>query len=321
MDYHHLTPKERALIAQLWNNGISMRQLARRLQRDPGTISREIKRNRSGQKYLSVPARARYLERRMECRRKRLYQNPRLTAYISEKLELSWSPEQIAGRIRLDYPDDRDMKISHSSIYRSLRADLLPRSVQLTMKLRHYGRQHGETRGYKAGAREIRERSKEVLRRKRLGDWEADTIGFGQAKRAYLLNVTDRKSRYCCLAVLRNIRREEVMRGFEFFFEGGKVPLRTVTSDRGIEFNCHREFESRFEALYYYTRPASPWQKPTVENTNGLIRQFFPRGTRFTELTPEAVAFVMERLNDRPRKCLNWKTPAEVISSYLLHFT
>ena len=315
MDYHHLTPKERALIAQLWNNGISMRQLALRLKRSPATISREIKRNRSGQKYLSVPAQAKYLERRMECHRTRLYQDPDLTSYIAEKLELSWSPEQIAGRIRLDYPGNRDMKISHSSIYRWLRANLLPRSVQLTMKLRHYGRKHGETRGYKAGAREIRERSKEALRRKRLGDWEADTIVFGKTKHTYLLNLTDRKSRYSCLAILRNSKREAVMRGFEFFFEGGKLPLCTVTSDRGIEFNCHHEFESRFEALYYYTRPASPWQKPTVENTNGLIRQFFPRGTNFSELTPEAVAFVMQLLNNRPRKCLNWKTPAEVISS------
>lgn len=315
VDYHHLTPKERALIAQLWNNGISMRQLARRLQRSPGTICREIKRNRSGQKYLSVPAQALYFERRMKCHRKRLYQDFRLADYISEKLELAWSPEQIAGRIRLDYPDDRNMRISHSSIYRWLRSDLLPRSVQLTMKLRHYGRQYGERRGYKAGAREIRERSKEALRRKRLGDWEADTIIFKKTRQTYLLNVTDRKSRYCCLAALRNARREAVMRGFEFFFESGKLPLCTVTSDRGAEFNCHHEFESRFEALYYYTRPASPWQKPTVENTNGLIRQFFPRGIDFAELTEEAVAFVMELLNNRPRKCLGWKTPAEVISS------
>lgn len=315
MDYHHLTPQERALIAQLWNNRICIRQIARRLQRSPSTISREIKRNRSGQKYLSVPAQVQYLERRMRCHRKRLYKDHRLTSYISEKLELSWSPEQIAGRIRLDYPKNQNMRISHSSIYRWLRADLLPRSVQLTMRLRHYGRQHGETRGYKAGAREIRERSKEVLRRKRLGDWEADTIVSGKARQKCLLNATDRKSRYCCLAVLRNTKREEVLRGFEFFFGNGRLPLHTVTSDRGIEFNCHHEFESRFEALYYYTRPASPWQKPTVENTNGLIRQFFPRGIDFTELTDEAVAFVMELLNNRPRKCLGWKTPAEVISS------
>ena len=315
MDYHHLTPKERALIAQLWNNGISIRQLARRLQRSSSTICREIKRNRSGQKYLSVPAQVQYFERRMKCHRKRLYQDFRLGNYISEKLELSWSPEQIAGRIRLDYPDDRNMRISHSSIYRWLGADLLPRSVQLTMKLRHYGRQHGEKRGFKAGAREIRERSKEALRRKRLGDWEADTIISSRARQVCLLDITDRKSRYCCLSILRSTKREEVMRGFEFFFGSGRLPLQTVTSDRGAEFNCHHEFESRFEALYYYTRPASPWQKPTVENTNGLIRQFFPRGIDFAELTEEAVAFVMELLNNRPRKCLGWKTPAEVISS------
>mgnify|MGYP001020469142 CR=1 FL=1 len=314
MDYHHLTPKERGLIAQLWVKGISIREISRRVKRSPSTISREIRRNKQGCKYLSHPAQALYIERRMRCHRKRLYGDHFLACYVSEKLELAWSPEQIAGRIGLEYPNNAKMRISHSSIYRWLRLGLLPRSVQLEMKLRHYGHKHGETRGVRVGMRELKERSREVLKRKRLGDWEVDTIISGAQRQIHLLNITERKSRYCCLAIIRNTRKTDLMRAFSFFFEGGKLPLKTMTSDRGSEFKCHREFEDQFKALYYYTRPASPWQKPTVENTNGLIRQFFPRGIDFSELSDEAVTFVMDLLNNRPRKCLNWKTPAEVIS-------
>lgn len=228
---------------------------------------------------------------------------------------MTWSPKQIAGRIRLEHSQNIGMRVSHSSIYRWLALGLLPRSIQLTMNLRHYNHQYGEKRGVKVGARELKERSKEALRRKRLGDWEVDTIVAGRETRSFLFNMTDRKSRYCCLALLRNTRKTTMMRAFTFFLGNGKLPLHTITSDRGAEFSCHREFEEQFKALYYFTRPASPWQKPTVENTNGLIRQFFPKGTDFTELSDEAVAFAMNLLNNRPRKCLGWKTPAEVIFS------
>lgn len=313
MDYHHLTRKEHGLIAQLWNNGISIRQIAYRLKRPPCTISREIKRNRETSKYLSAPAQAAYLERRMKCHKRRLYKEEALAQYITEKLWLAWSPEQIAGRIQLDYPTDTGMRISHSSIYRWLRLGLLPCAAQLKMKLRHYGHRHAEKRGTKIGARELRERSKAVLQRKRLGDWEADTIVSSRSEVVRLVNITDRTSRYCCLAILRDTRKKDMLRAFTFFFGSGTLPLQTMTSDRGSEFNCHREFEEQYKALYYYTRPSSPWQKPTVENTNGLIRQFFPRGTNFTELSQEAVTFVMDLLNNRPRKCLAWKTPAEVL--------
>jgi len=313
MDYHHLTPKEREKIEGLWKRGMGIGEIAKALRRNASTISREIKRNGQGKKYRGLWAHACYLERRAKCRRKNLFENARLVTYISGKLILAWSPEQISGRLLIDYPHDPQMRVSHSCIYRWLAIGMLPRSLELKVHLRHHGHRHGEKRGVRADARELRERSRLALRRKRLGDWEVDTIVAGRETRSFLLNMTDRKSRYCCLALIRNTKKASIMRAFTFFFGDHKLPLETMTSDRGAEFNCHREFEKQFGKPYYFTRPASPWQKPTVENTNGLIRQFFPRGTDFSELSNQAVVHVMDLLNNRPRKCLGWKTPAEII--------
>lgn len=225
---------------------------------------------------------------------------------------LTWSPEQIANRIKLDWPHEPAMRISCSSIYRWLRHDLLPQAAQLRINLRHYGHRHGEKRGQYHGIRELQERSREALRRKRLGDWEVDTI-VSTSRHGGLLNATDRKSRYCFLVILKKVTGNETMRGFEVFFGQNGVPLESITADRGKEFCLYKEFEARFGVPFYFTRPSSPWQKPTVENTNGLIRQFFPKGTEFNEISSEAVAHAMELLNNRPRKCLDWKTPAEVL--------
>ena len=129
----------------------------------------------------------------------------------------------------------------------------------------------------------------------------------------YLLNVSERKSKYCALALLRNIKREELMRAFHLVFEDGKLPLKTMTSDRGMEFNSHNEFETDFLVPYYYTDKGKPWQKPTVENTNGLVRQFLPKGTKIQEIPHEHIQTIIKLLNNRPRKSLGFKTPAEVL--------
>lgn len=314
MSYHHLTRKERGMIALLVNRQIPVREIARQLGRSPGTISREIRRNRTEKSYHADTAQACYLRRRTNSCRTRRYEQQLLCEYIVEKLLLAWSPEQVAGRIQIDYPNQPEMRVSFSSIYRWLHKGMLPRSAQLKVNLRHDGHRHGEKRGVKSGARELRHRCRAALQRRRLGDWEVDTLVCGYSgQRSYLLNMTDRKSRYCCLAVLRNASKAEMLRVFSFFLDDGKLPVYTMTSDRGGEFNCHHEFEERFGALYYYTRPASPWQKPTVENQNGLIRQFFPKGTDFSELSHDAVPQVMSLLNNRPRKLLNWLTPAELM--------
>ena len=181
------------------------------------------------------------------------------------------------------------------------------------MNLRHHGHLHGEKRGKFNGVRELKERSKLALRRKRLGDWEVDTIVSGVDRKDCLLSVCDRKSRYCGLVLLKRRSAPEVMRGFCFLFGALELPLQTITSDRGTEFACYKNVEAAWSIPFYFTMPHSPWQKPSVENQNGLARQFFPKSTDFAEISAEQVAYVMQSLNNRPRKSLGFLTPAEVL--------
>lgn len=314
MSYHHLTGKERKKIANMHRLEFSIRRIAGIVKRSPSTISREIRRNSEKGKYKSSVANERYAERRLRCRPAGKLINEALTAYIKEKLTNTWSPEQIAGRLPLDYPTLPEMRVCHSSIYRWLQQEKLQQAAALRLNLRHSGHQHGERRGKFNGVRELRERSKQALRRKRLGDWEVDTIvSSDRSHQECLLSICDRKSRYCGLVFLRRRNAPEVMRGFHFLFDCGTLPLQTMAGDRGTEFACYKEVESCWDIPFYFARPHSPWQKPSVENQNGLIRQFFPRGTNFHEISPDQVASVMLALNNRPRKCLGFKTPAEVL--------
>jgi IS30 family transposase len=253
-----------------------------------------------------------YTARREACCRKKLYENPKLCAYIAEKLTLAWSPEQIAGRMRRK---KMSMCVSFSSIYRWLNENLLPRAVQLKENLRFYRRKTAPPKRVdRVDARSIRTRAEHVLRRHRYGNWEVDTIVFGAfPNQRYLLNVNERKSKYCALMLLQNIKKEEMMRAFTMTFSDRRLPLKTMTSDRGMEFKCHNEFENLFSKPYYYTDRGKPYQKPTVENTNGLIRQYLPKGTQISELPPDRIPDIMAALNNRPRKSLGFRTPAEAL--------
>jgi len=282
--------------------------------RSPSTISRELRRNEENGKYKSGTANAKYAERRLRCRPAGKLGNVELTEYLSKKLSETWSPEQIGGRLPIDFPDNERMRISFTTIYRWLHEEMFHQAAALKVNLRHYGHRHGEKRGKFNGVRELRERSKLALRRKRLGDWEVDTIVSGKNyHNECLLSVCDRKSRYCGLVLLKRRSAPEVMRGFRFLFDGGVLPVKTITSDRGTEFACYGEVESHWDTLFYFTRPHSPWQKPSVENQNGLVRQFFPKGTDFYEISSEQVYNVMNLLNNRPRKCLGFRSPTEVL--------
>ncbi|MDR1209273.1 MAG: IS30 family transposase, partial [Clostridiales bacterium] len=160
----------------------------------------------------------------------------------------------------------------------------------------------------------MRQRAKTVLRRDRLGDWDVDTISFGAwLTQTYILTANERKSRYTAIVFYKNIKRAEVMRAFELIFSEKRLPLKTMTSDQRMEFNCHNEFEAAFGAEYYYAEKGKPYQKPTIENTNGLIRQYLPRGTLIRELPPERIPEIQAALNDRPRKTLGYRTPSEVL--------
>lgn len=312
MPYVHLNKKEREMIAYYYKKNLSIRKIALKIGRSPSTVSREIKRN-STKGYYPEKAAEMYKKRRKKCVRKRLYENEKLVQYITEKLSLFWSPEQIEKRLKLKKAPE---SLSFSSIYRWLNKGLFPQTKILKPKLRQYRKRKKSTgrKNPRAGAKTIHERDETVLLRENYGDWEFDTVSFGAfPNQTYILVGTERKSRYTAMVLLRSIKRKDVMRAFKTIFRKGNLPLSSVTSDRGMEFNCHNEFEKHFGVNYYYTDRGKPYQKPTVENTNGLIRQFLPRGTKISELTNKKISEVAELLNNRPRKALGFLTPNEVL--------
>ena len=300
------------MIAYYYEKKFSIRKIALKIGRSPSTISRELKRN-SSNVYNPKKAHEMYKNRRRNCRRHCLYEDTRLELYITEKLLSFWSPEQIAKRLRIE---NLKMSVSFSSIYRWLNKGIFPYTKLLKPYLRRYRKRkkRNNSRIPRMDAKTISERDKRVLLRERYGDWEFDTISFSNfPNQTYILVGTERKSRYTAMVLLPSIKRNDVIAAFESIFGNGTLPLRSVTSDRGMEFNCHNEFEKRFGVNYYYTDQGKPYQKPTVENTNGLIRQFLPRGISLNELTDHRISEVVHFLNNRPRKVLGFRTPNEVL--------
>ena len=235
MSYKHLSGNERGKIALMLRHKVLIREISRKLNRSASTISREVKRNMQNNQYKADKAHSSYVESRSKCHRKKLYENIQIVDYVSEKLISTWSPEQIAGRIKMEV----FLKpVSFTSIYRWLDEGLLPRAIQLKSHLRRFRKRKKSHRKIdsRADAKSIKERAKSVLKRHRVGDWEVDTISFGSfPNQKYLLNINERKSKYCALVLLRNIKREEFMRAFTTCFENSKLPIKTMTSDRGMD--------------------------------------------------------------------------------------
>lgn len=328
--YKHLTLSEREKLMYFLAKGYSMRRIARELGRSASTISRELKRNTSKGEYLPVKAEARYHKRRKKCRREKLLTNIRLYALVWDKfLNHQWSPEQIAGRLKLEnYP----YQISYRTIYRAIYSGMFdvsrkrePDGVHTAKrKLRHKGKprrgkDYVEKRGQLTIPHTILERPEAAETRSRLGDWEADTV-LGGKKGPCLLTLVDRRSR---LLICRKLSRRSSKELAEAAIQALQDhPLETITPDRGTEFRYHeRVTEGLGGVQFYFSLPHHPWQRGTNENTNGLLREYFPKGQDLTDVTQEAVQRVEDELNHRPRKILGYKTPAEIHFSILLHLT
>lgn len=315
MSYHHLTTEEREKLSHLLGNGWRIRAIARELNRNPSTICRELKRNAvtaTNYARIYVPCEADKLYRyRIHKTKYGKYNNAELGEYVRRHLLQTWSPEQVSGRIKHDYPKDLDMRISHSTIYRWLRLERLEQAVAI--KLRREGRKRNPHRPRYPGIRLLKERCMEAYRRQRLGDWEIDTIVSAQHSLSGLLTMCDRKSRYCMLFFMRNAKNgSKVFNVLAAISDS--MPCLTVTADQGVEFSCYKQVENKLNIPFYFCSPHSPWQKGSVENLNGLVREFFPKGTNFSNVSEHDINYAMNVLNNRPRKCLNWATPAEVFA-------
>lgn len=322
MSHSHLTTEERVCIELFVSQGMSCREMARRLGRSHTTVSRELNRNRSKSGYRAQTADCRARKRRAIPRHYRCMSRSGLVAWVGEKLRGDWSPEQIAARLRLDYPEDASMRVSAETIYRWIYAaaqfgDTSYRHLRRAHRRRKRQSRYGRGRRMFPGRVDISKRPQLVAGRVRFGDWEADLVCASRGKAA-LLSCNERKSRFLVLARVEDKTAAS--------FNAALLPRlcelpqslrQTLTLDNGSEMAGFRELEEATGMSTYFCKPHAPWQRGTNENGNGLLRQYFPRGMRFHNITEEMLRAATERLNNRPRKCLGYQTPAEVFNRAL----
>lgn len=320
MSYVQLTSEERYVIYHLKLFKLSLREIARRLNRHHTTISREIQRNgpaRPEWVYWHEDAHRRALLRREQPRHYRRYDQVRLLNHVEKRLHEDWSPEAIAGRLRLDYPANEGMRVSAQTIYRwvykdASRGGSLFTCLRWQHKKCRRQRRYGTGRGLIPGRIGIAERPDCVATRERYGDWEGDTVEGGKGSGNIATHV-ERKSRYLIAAKLMNKTAAVTATAVTAAYRRiPKVMRQTLTLDNGKEFARFKDIEQSAGLTIYFADPYAAWQRGANENTNGLLRRYFPKGSDFRSVTQETLAFVVKKLNHRPRKCLNYRTPHEV---------
>jgi IS30 family transposase len=306
--------------------GESDSEIARALGRHRSTVGREIERTCGGERWRYRPLAAERRRARRAARPKpgKLASNPRLLAAVEQGLCDCWSPEQISARLKREYPDDRGMRISHETIYRALyvqsRGEL---RRQLTKQLRT-GRDrrkpqgHVERRGRIADMVLISERPPEVEDRAVPGHWEGDLL-MGAYGRSCVATLVERHTRYVMLAELgRDRRTEHVIEALKTQVQ--TLPshlIRSLTWDQGRELAAHKKFTVQTGVEVYFCDPHSPWQRGSNENTNGLLRQYLPKGSDLGTFSQPELDQIARQLNGRPRKTLDWMTPAEKMTELL----
>ena len=305
MNYTHLTIEERCCIRKFYVEGLSYRKIAELVGRDVSTVSREIRRNCTHMydipTYYPHTAQKKYLLRRSYCHRG-MFQSKELISYIEEKLLATWSPEQIVNApAPLKMPSCR-------TIYRWLyERYLLKGNLKV---LRRKGKSHTikETRGKFNKGKSIRKRDKGVYSRKEAGHWEADTVvsGLGKSKVCFA-TLAERKTRFY-IAVKMPDRKADTMAAtiIRTLSEFPPELVKTITCDRGTEFANWREIEEKLNCDVYFADPYCAWQKGTNENSNGLLREFYPKGRNLSRVSPTTLKRNLALINARPRKVLNF---------------
>lgn len=311
MAYTQLSQAERYRIAALLETQISVEAIARRMKRSPTTIRSELRRGRSTPTapYCAVTAHAGALARKA-CNARRL--DEAVWQQVHQLLAEQWSPEQIAGRLATEHGS----VVSHVSIYQWIASDKRQGGV-LYQDLRHgkpYRRRHTkETRGRIVGRRDIADRPDIVEKRGRIGDWELDLVMGAQHKGA-LITLNERVSGLSLQKWVPGKDADQVAVGVIHLLSPLKAFVHTITSDNGLEFARHAFIAEALGADYYFAKPYASWQRGSNENTNGLIRQYFPKGMPLDQVREYEVAYAMRQMNNRPRKRHQYKTPVEVFA-------
>jgi IS30 family transposase len=310
----HFTAPERKVLYGLLKAKVPKNEIASVMQRDRSTIYREIRRNSGQRGYRPKQAQRKAEERRLRCRRPHKMDDRRVYTYVTGKLRKRWSPDEIAARTRLDFPRCPERQLSRQTIYNWIR----PRKAEWRDCLRRGGRRPGrDKRGQLTGCVRIDGRPKIIDSRRRFGDWEGDTI-VGKGRRSAVVTMVERRSGYAKFGKLDNLHSEPTIRAAARRL--GRLPKdlrRSITFDNGKEFAEHEQLTAQTGVEVYFAKPYAAWQRGTNENTNGLLRQFFPKGTDFTRISRREVARVERLLNERPRRRLGYRTPSEVLAPKL----
>ena len=317
-----LSLAEREEISRGLAGCLSLHTIATRLGRAPSTISREVSRNGGRQGYRASQADQAAWDRAHRPKACKLVENRTLARLVARKLQLEWSPEQVAGWLKHTYPDNENYQVSHETIYKSLfiqargalKKELLQhlRRTRGMRRSRHHT-QKTEEHGRITDTVSIRERPASVEDRAVPGHWEGDLV-FG-SNNSQIATLVERHTRYVMLARVDGKDTETVINAL--IKQAHKLPrelYKSLTWDRGKEMADHKRFTLATDIKVYFCDPHNPWQRGSNENTNGLLRQYFPKGMDLSEVSQAKLNAVARRLNERPRKTLNYETPAERFS-------
>lgn len=312
MSYKHLTFVQRCKISAFWKAGYQQKEIAAEIGVSPSTISRELKRN-SRWNYVYCPdqAAAFYKLKRKNSKKPKKFTEA-IRNIVNEKLKLEWSPEQISG-----YGKRHGLfEISHERIYQYVLADKKS-GGKLYLHLRFGKKKYRKRYGSPKRAHTIKnrvfidERPEVVNQKLRLGDWEIDTI-IGKEHKDAIVTIVERLSKKTVIGRVTTKKAQEVSTEVISLLSPIKQYVLTITSDNGCEFAHHEWIAENLEASIYFAHPYHSWERGLNENTNGLIRQYIPKGSSFSDLTPERIKEIENRINSRPRKSLNYATPDEL---------
>ncbi len=324
MGYRQLSIEEREVIMMRNREGYPAVWIARELGRSCSTVTREMKRNRSQKGYRVVTAHRKALSRRGRGGRQKRLGDGKLRKYVDRGLRKYWSPEQIAARVELDHPGDPQMRVCHETIYQFI-AEAAQRGVTYECYLRQGHRRNSYAwRGKKRFKRirnykRIEERPKVVEERSRIGDWESDTVRGPNSQQAGIATHVERRSRYVVARKLNSRKaaayNEATIKAFR---ARPDLPAHTFTVDHGMEFSQFKQLEQALNTDVYFATPYHAWERGSNENANGLLRQFFPKKSDLSGVHPREISRAVRLLNNRPRKTLGYRTPAEVMQRELL---
>lgn len=295
--------------------GYSQAAIGRALLRHRSTISRELKRNSVGGEYAAHLAHEQAVLRRRNRPRVQKLDRPEMNTYVRHGLGRRWSPGQIAGRSRRDFPQDRWRQVSRMTIYRWIGCSEHRGHWESCLR---FGRRRRkpERRGRLKAAAAISGCPGVVETRSRFGDWEGDTV-LGTRRAGGIVTLTERKNGFAPAGLVRRVRSRNVSRAIRNLASELSEGLKhTLTLDNGKKFAGHRQFARSTGLAVYFARPYHAWERGSNEHFNGLLRQYFPKGTDFTRIRAGAVQSVLNQLNDRPRKRLSYRSPKEVLEQY-----